>query len=64
MINENPAIAAGSKIMTISSKANGRLELRHGCCRSTQTLLPAFAAVAQDAGLPKAILKHHFPLSP
>ena len=64
MINENPAIAAGFKIMTISSKVNGRLELGYGCCRSPQTLSPAFAAVAQDAGRPKVILKPHFPLSP
>ena len=71
LINENPAIAAGFKIMTISSKVNGRLELGYGCCRSPQTLSPAFAAVAQNAGLPiapkgrpKAILKHHFPLAP
>ena len=64
LINENPAIAAGFKIMTISSKVNGRLELGYGCCRSPQTLSPAFAAVAQDAGRPKVILKPHFPLSP
>ena len=63
-VNENPAIAAGSKIKLIISKANGRLELGHGCCRSPQTLSPAFAAVAQDAGRPKVILKPHFPLSP
>lgn len=50
LINENPAIAAGFKIMTISSKVNGRLELGYGCCRSPQTLSPAFAAVAQGAG--------------
>ena len=61
LINENPAIAAGSKIKLIISKANGRLELGHGCCRSTQTLSPAFVAVAQDAGRPKVILKLHFP---